>query len=725
MDKKPKYTQSSAKGTSPGDSKKNQDVVNGSRIFPKTCRRRESSGTTGGYNKNEQQSKKANAQKTRSFDKRPKPKGLYHGGAKEDTKVEEEEVAELGSVMVPGSKKQNLNHLLNFHYAPRDVTTNSGGWTYTRGDPTENKRRLPLIHRHKYNKEQFLQANCQFVVKDNANYSAHLADPDTLVDWNLIEQIRMYSSGRLSCPICLYPPVAGKMTRCGHVYCWPCILHYLALSDKAWRKCPICYESVHKSDLKSFVEVSQNHLGVGDEVKLRLMRRERGSLIAVPVCETETTLPTNFASVAEANSREIYSKLLLASVSDVMDIIESERVQLRLELTEDPKSPENCFVEQALADLASREQQVFGVIKSTKSDDENPNGNELTVENPTETINDTAGDSGNTDSVQDRTPESLGPQALSKFFYFYQAMDGQHLYLHAMNIKMLELQYGNLENCPRTIWGKILEKEVGSFSEELRRRMRYLHHLPLTCTFEIAEIELGPPLITDEVRGYFAEQVGNREKRRRRRERDERKREKKIITEENKQMGKFTAPKVHIESRKHFPQWQPDESQSTGISVPSPAESVATSSVASSPSRGSYLEDKNLVISSHFDLSQASSVDQQHQSMGPSFAQMLQNKGMPLSSKNTVTWPSINPQIDSSLSNRSSTSTVLEDDEGAYAAAAPSYNQSFCHDLAQSLSVADFFQTGKNRAEVNSSGKKKKKRCKTTVLFANSMSRAS
>lgn len=175
---------------------------------------------------------------------------------------------------------------------------------------------------------------------------------------------RMHSPGRLSCPICLYPPVAGKMTRCGHVYCWPCILHYLALSDKDWRKCPICYEPVHKKDLKSFVEVSQNHLGVGDEVKLRLMRRERGSLIAVPVCETETALPSNFASVAEANSGAIYSKLLLANVSDVMDIIESERVQLVFELNEDPNSPENCFIKQALTDLLTREKQVSCVLVS-------------------------------------------------------------------------------------------------------------------------------------------------------------------------------------------------------------------------------------------------------------------------------------------------------------------------------------------------------------------------
>ncbi len=55
----------------------------------------------------------------------------------------------------------------------------------------------------------------------------------------------------LACPICLAPPVCPKVTKCGHVYCWPCILHYLSFSDKAWRKCPICYDAVYAKDVKS------------------------------------------------------------------------------------------------------------------------------------------------------------------------------------------------------------------------------------------------------------------------------------------------------------------------------------------------------------------------------------------------------------------------------------------------------------------------------------------
>lgn len=59
--------------------------------------------------------------------------------------------AELNSVYLPGSKKQNLNHLLNFNYAPRERIDPSG---YQR---TGNNKG-GYVKRIKYNKEQFLQA---------------------------------------------------------------------------------------------------------------------------------------------------------------------------------------------------------------------------------------------------------------------------------------------------------------------------------------------------------------------------------------------------------------------------------------------------------------------------------------------------------------------------------------------------------------------------------------
>ena len=97
--------------------------------------------------------------------------------------------------------------------------------------------------------------SCQFVVKKGSiDHSLHYADPDLAVDWSHVEQVRLHSMQPMKCPICLSEPQAAKITRCGHVYCWSCLLHYLALSDKAWRKCPVCSESIYKHDIRRYGE---------------------------------------------------------------------------------------------------------------------------------------------------------------------------------------------------------------------------------------------------------------------------------------------------------------------------------------------------------------------------------------------------------------------------------------------------------------------------------------
>lgn len=59
--------------------------------------------------------------------------------------------------MVPGSKKQNLNQLLNFHYEPREIQGRSSGRrNYDRS--SNYNRWVPSVQRQKYNKELFLQA---------------------------------------------------------------------------------------------------------------------------------------------------------------------------------------------------------------------------------------------------------------------------------------------------------------------------------------------------------------------------------------------------------------------------------------------------------------------------------------------------------------------------------------------------------------------------------------
>ena len=722
MERNTKFPQSSTKGV-PADSKKTQDITSNKHV-PRTSRRREPTASSS-FSKYEQP-RKCNVQKAKSFDKRPKPKGQYSGSSKEDTKVVQAESAEPGSVVVQGSKKQNLNHLLNFHYEPRDMQSGSGAWSHgksTKGYSRHSNRWFPPVQRHKYNKEQFLQASCQFVVTTNGDYSLYLTDPDALVDWKLVEQIIIHSAENLSCPICLCSPVAGKMTHCGHVYCWPCILHYLSLSDKTWRKCPICDEAVQKSDLKSVTEITQDTLNLGDIVTLRLMRREKGSLLAVPFGST-TQSPTNFFPASETISRQVYSKLLIANTNDVMNIIETERAQLNIELLDNPDSPENCFIEQALDELAKREEGLMQEIKSKSKaevsvdeatatlEQDNDTEKSEPVQQEVEDCEETNNISSKKDveNVDEESSKNVGNSSgiqstlgMQKFFYFYQANDGQHLYLHAMNVKMLEMQYGRLENSPHIITGKLLEKEGGSLTEDLRRRVRYLCHLPLTSQFEVAEIELKPPTVSEEVLSSFHDQIALRHKRRQQQEREERKREKKITEEENKRMGKYPTPVVHIDSQRHFPQWQPDLLFSED-SVTSPQEST-TSSVASSPSLSTFDE----IVASR-------QADNTTHEQGPSFAQMLRNTG---TRKPQVAWPSVRSTQGKSYSSMAQSSS--KDTEEEDYASVPSYSQSFLGDALQ----AALEQTKLSRSSMDGGGKKKKKKGKSTVLFANTMAHSS
>lgn len=68
---------------------------------------------------------------------------------------------------------------------------------------------------------------------------------------------------------------------------------------------------------------------------------------------------------------------------------------------------------------------------------------------------------------------------------------------------MLEREYGSLESGPPKLTGVIVEIESGSMTEELRKRLRYLQHLPLTCQFLVVEIDLQPPIVSQETIVYF------------------------------------------------------------------------------------------------------------------------------------------------------------------------------------------------------------------------------
>uniref|UniRef100_A0A3Q2R217 E3 ubiquitin-protein ligase RNF10 n=1 Tax=Fundulus heteroclitus TaxID=8078 RepID=A0A3Q2R217_FUNHE len=540
--------------------------------------------------------RRTNSQKSKNFDKRPSQRGggrqygLPGGGRREE--VAETRRAEFSPAQFAGPKKISLNHLLNFTFEPRGGNdgVGDGGHSYW-------GRRNKWGHKNKpFNKELFLQANCQFVVTDDQDYKAHFTDPDTLVNWDCVQQVRIYSHEVPSCPICLYPPVAARITRCGHIFCWPCMLHYLSLSDKSWSKCPICYEAVHTADLKSVVAMETKQYLVGDVITMRLMRREKGALVAMPSSQwVKVEEPVRFGDA----SLSPFSKLLLTSTAQVLDLVTEERGILQAQLSQEEES-QGCFIQSALCLLqvglgktrASFSLCGSGLLVKTRLhlsfppqpvlqyssafDDEVAEATEDAAAEPP------AAPDSVLESVLEESPEAVAgsppeprleeqrleeqlpatqaesarpsaPVVHGPYYYFYQADDCQQMFLHPVNVRCLLREYGSLEVCPDSITATVVEIVGHTVTEEIRRRHRYLAHLPLTCEFSICELALQPPVLSKETLDTFADDLEKRKRLRQKKARDEKRREKRIEIEENRKQGKY--PEVHIglENLHHFP----------------------------------------------------------------------------------------------------------------------------------------------------------------------------
>lgn len=700
-------------------------------------------------------------------DKRPQARSEASSvGYRYRNQVDAVDNVEIGSAARPGSKKVNLNHLLNFTYDRREGGRSScNSWRGGFLGRGYHNRAIWTTRKHKYNKEQFLQANCQFVVQEGQDYSVNHTDPDLLVDWEWIEQVRLFCHEVPSCPICLYPPVAAKMTRCGHIYCWPCILHYLALSDKSWRKCPICYEAVHRTDLKSVIALQTPSYSVGEEITMQLMQRQRGSVIALPRSRWKQTFVHPFHIDDKIDT--CFAKLLVATKDQVLnEVLEREEGELAVALEENGDCPEVCFVQSAVEEMQTRKASLLKVdiaklkdmkandadiaevkdmkivnvdlTKNVKSvvyasafdeevvleedrcstplsdtsqlhfDERGTRHREISVGSDGSIGDDLIPAIENLD-LRERSANSSkvvsSESSQSKdFYYFYQALNGQHIYMHAVNVHMLIQEYGSLEQCPDTITATIVEKEGITMNEDLRRRLRYLAHLPLTCEFEVVELNFQNSIVSQETLDAYAEEIAKRQNRRNRRAREEHRRERHLRAEENRRCGKIPTARIHLDSRRHFPEYPLANADETDLSH-TVTFSENLDAILPPSASSSSLADQETAGPSEVD-----------HSGGPSFAQMLrEGKAKP------QTAPQNNTTHKRSLDTLE-TADAHSDSDLDEAMPAPSYRESFGAALQDALdkSVA-LVQSGSADAGI---GRHKKRNKQKRLLFATSVIRS-
>lgn len=647
-------------------------------------------------------------------------------------------------------------------------------------------------------------------MKEAGDYSVHLMDPDVLVDWDKVEQVRVISTEPPTCPICLQYPIAAKMTRCGHIYCWACVLHYLALGEKTWRKCPICYESVHSDDLKSVVCREVKNYKVGDKITLTLMKKEKGSIYAVPANLWQKQ-PGKCHNLQENEEIGQHVKLLTATPEQVLEVTELEKHQLSMQLV-DAESSEEPFIKGAQDQIKARELLLLGLsdvkkemveavesVKRTKSESDIPAvratikqsastqkikcyksafsdeeeedrleevSHELTTSenlgladvslnenvtvkdgktSPPIPVNTSVSEQEGKEEFAVGSPEAPPPpvemipdimpveeaaehlelptqhgdkvrhKSGDNAFYFYQADDGQHIYLHSLNARCLVKEYGSLEHCPQKITATIVEKESVFVTEELRKRLRYLSHLPLTCGFEVVELSLKPPLVSKDTLKHFADDIEKRRRLRQRKARDEKRMARIIEEQERKKLGLGTGTIVHSQFQQQQQQQQMsgDRLSETRSDSRSDTSSPLYDTPVGSP-LGLDVGEPKLGTS-------PGECDEGNQTSTVSFAQMLK-----AGAKSTV-WPKMKSDAVKSPSAQSGERVGSDESDNEDKIPVPKFQSSFGSAIEAAFESIDTKKDntspqagGTSTPAAGGSGKKKKKQL---VLFSTSMAR--
>ncbi|EGO04837.1 hypothetical protein SERLA73DRAFT_173968 [Serpula lacrymans var. lacrymans S7.3] len=475
----------------------------------------------------------------------------------------------------------SLSHLLNFTLPPRQAQPPSL--------PRRSKK--ACTQQGVWNKERFVNAQYRFVMNPTGDYTAHFADPDIFFQWHDILQVLIPRSSALAsvssagatynekeglttCPICLSPPTVPRLTKCGHVFCFPCILHYLSTSNNPkWARCPICFDSVNAKELKcvkwydapihvegddqddqelppegSSLAMAQSGLAgiplTGSLLRMRLMQRPYITTLALPRSYTwpSDLIPPHQAPLHFLPDVYNYAKFMLATpdylISDLLkdlNILAAERRMIvgfgdELSLSFMDAAEENLRHQIAKAAALETSQLKDAVDKAIRDQREIEDRFSLLVrrgqQEPSDLLEDipeaflamqgnlgfnvgkdlmrlapawTTPDS--TINLPHRSPAALNrdpkqrrnlnpPPPSTQTYYYYQGASGLPVFLHPLDIKILFSHFHSYSSFPDDITIRVESVSEGTVGDDLRKRCKYLAHMPEGADVVFVEADL-------------------------------------------------------------------------------------------------------------------------------------------------------------------------------------------------------------------------------------------
>ncbi|KIW07968.1 hypothetical protein, variant [Verruconis gallopava] len=488
----------------------------------------------------------------------------------------------------------SITHLMNFSLPPRPHHH------YQHSHSHRSYRRNPTwglgSGYHAVDKARYVHANYRFIVDPRGDYHSQSVDPDVYPDWSNVLQILASSQSQVaSCPICLGEPTAPRMARCGHIFCLPCLIRFMHADDESKRipekkarskRCPICEDTIYMSETRP-VRMYQGQEGLppmeGGDVVLRLVKRDAGSTLALPrdgatSLRKDEDIPWYFA----------------AEVMDFAHIMKGTEDYMLSQLDNDIEAVKLQEQEDALMfpdDTSEWSRRAVRMLEEAKEKVKGIGGPVAAVQPPAETVRERApiefhpessapamyniqhaSGSGQSvseiSSVQTSPPTSIASAEQSDVqrkqlappqprlsghqhghsgnqappvYYYYQAL--LHYYLSPLDIRILREAFGHFSCFPATILPRVERVSTGHVvDDELRKRTKYLAHLPYGCEVNFLECDW-TDTVAPEVLEKFRPEI---ERRRKRNEEKEAREEKARLNAEKEEEKRY----AHLRRRR-------------------------------------------------------------------------------------------------------------------------------------------------------------------------------
>lgn len=158
-----------------------------------------------------------------------------------------------------------------------------------------------------FKKGRFVQSSFRvFVDEATPDVVEAVFNGDAFIEWQNVRQVDLFCDLKPRCPICLEEEmVVPKITRCGHIFCAPCIMRYFMVltdqNERPWQRCPVCNEErlLPAEDLTSVRFQVTRLLRENDRLSLLLVQREVSATIVRPCPGALSALASSLGAEAE------------------------------------------------------------------------------------------------------------------------------------------------------------------------------------------------------------------------------------------------------------------------------------------------------------------------------------------------------------------------------------------------------------------------------------------